>query len=107
MCEGIKQSRKNHIVAEDLSSGFGKNYSTDECGINYNTLLDFVHFRKLPDELIRIAHKHSVAVSLVHSAYTSQMCPNCGHIHKNNRKCQEKFVCEKCGYEAKADENSS
>lgn len=108
MCEAIKRTGKNHIVAEELSIiNLGKNYYIDEYRINYNSLMKFVHFITLPDELVRIAHKHGIAVSLVHAAYTSQMCPKCGHIHKNNRKTQEKFICEKCRYEAAADENSS
>lgn len=107
MCESIKKSGFNHIVAEDLSGCYGKSYATNEDGINYNELLKFIGFFSLPDELIRIAHKHGVAVSLVQSAYTSQMCPVCGHIHKNNRKTQEKLICEKCKYEAPADKNST
>ena len=107
MCECIKKSRFNHIVAEDLSGCYGKTYATNEDGINYNDLLKFVGFYSLPDELIRIAHKHGVAVSLVQSAYTSQMCPRCGHIHRNNRKTQEVFICEKCNYKAEADAKSA
>jgi len=35
--------------------------------------------------------------------FTSQTCPECGHISKNNRKNQSKFVCESCGYCENAD----
>lgn len=35
--------------------------------------------------------------------YTSQTCPCCGHIHKNNRKTRETFSCVECGYENHAD----
>lgn len=35
--------------------------------------------------------------------YTSQTCNNCGHISKENRKSQSKFVCNTCGYSENAD----
>ena len=35
--------------------------------------------------------------------FTSQTCLKCGHISKNNRKSQSKFVCESCGYTSNAD----
>ncbi|MCB1776869.1 MAG: transposase [Candidatus Competibacteraceae bacterium] len=35
--------------------------------------------------------------------YTSQTCPCCGHVSKDNRQTQAKFECVKCGYENNAD----
>ena len=35
--------------------------------------------------------------------YTSQTCPCCGHISKDNRQTQAKFMCVECGYENHAD----
>lgn len=35
--------------------------------------------------------------------FTSQTCPDCGHISKKNRLSQANFVCEKCGYSNNAD----
>jgi len=35
--------------------------------------------------------------------YSSQTCPKCGHISKENRKIQAKFKCVRCGYYANAD----
>lgn len=35
--------------------------------------------------------------------YTSQLCPCCGHTHKDNRKTQVKFECVECGYTENAD----
>ena len=35
--------------------------------------------------------------------YTSQTCPACGHVSKDNRKTQAQFACVECGYEANAD----
>jgi putative transposase len=35
--------------------------------------------------------------------YSSQTCPKCGHISKENRKTQANFKCTKCHYQANAD----
>ncbi len=39
--------------------------------------------------------------------YTSQTCNECGHISKENRKSQDKFVCTACGHCANADINAA
>ena len=35
--------------------------------------------------------------------HTSQTCPACGHVSKDNRKTQASFLCVDCGYENHAD----
>ena len=35
--------------------------------------------------------------------HTSQTCPCCGHISKDNRQTQARFACVECGYENHAD----
>jgi len=39
--------------------------------------------------------------------YTSQKCSVCGHIDKENRKTQSKFLCVKCGHQQNADYNAA
>ena len=39
--------------------------------------------------------------------FTSQTCNECGHVSKENRKSQDKFVCTACGHTANADINAS
>ena len=39
----------------------------------------------------------------VPAAYTSQTCPCCGHISRQNRQTQALFACVSCGYENNAD----
>ena len=39
--------------------------------------------------------------------YTSQACSCCGHISKENRLTQSKFVCQACGNTLNADYNAS
>ncbi len=43
----------------------------------------------------------------VPAAYTSQICPVCGHVHPDNRKSQADFVCVACGHQANADTNAA
>lgn len=47
-------------------------------------------------KLIRVNPKH-----------TSQTCNDCGHVSKENRQSQSKFVCTACGYTANADTNAA
>lgn len=39
----------------------------------------------------------------VNPKHTSQTCPDCGHVSKENRKSQSLFVCQACKYTANAD----
>ncbi|SFV55177.1 Mobile element protein [hydrothermal vent metagenome] len=43
----------------------------------------------------------------VNPKFTSQTCNKCGHISKENRQSQSKFVCTSCGHTANADINAS
>lgn len=43
------------------------------------------------------------ALELVPAHHTSQTCPECGHVSKDNRRSQAVFRCEACGHEAHAD----
>jgi putative transposase len=42
-------------------------------------------------------------VVAVPAAYTSQTCPRCGHVAKENRLTQARFACVSCAYENHAD----
>jgi len=44
---------------------------------------------------------------LIDPKHTSQRCNKCGHIDKNNRLSQSKFVCQACGHTDNADINAS
>ncbi|WUJ12270.1 transposase [Actinoplanes sp. NBC_00393] len=39
----------------------------------------------------------------VDAAHTSQTCPECGHVAKQNRRTQAEFTCQGCGYTDHAD----
>ena len=39
--------------------------------------------------------------------HSSQTCPICGYVSKDNRKTQKEFKCISCGYRANADFNAA
>ena len=43
----------------------------------------------------------------VNPAYTSQTCHKCGHVDKENRKTQARFLCVNCGFGSNADTNAA
>ncbi|HUR06774.1 MAG TPA: transposase, partial [Nonomuraea sp.] len=49
------------------------------------------------------AARAGVAFLLVDPAYTSQTCPDCGHISRANRPARGRFVCTRCGLAGPAD----
>lgn len=51
--------------------------------------------------------RHGSELVLVNPAYTSQTCSCCGHVSKQNRKTQAKFLCVECGYSDNADINAA
>ena len=107
LCKRLKKHHYHHAVFEDLDNQFGSTFAKDENNLNYNRRLKLLHLGSLKDEFEHIARKYGIAVSLVQSYYTSQTCPKCGCIDKENRKDQEHFECIECGYKANADLNAS
>ncbi len=59
-------------------------------------------FRQLQGFVEYKAKEAGIAVLYVDPAHTSQTCPRCNHISRNNRD-RVNFRCEKCGYETHAD----
>ena len=43
----------------------------------------------------------------INPAYTSQTCSECGHVNKENRKTQARFLCVSCSYASNADTNAA
>ena len=109
MCKELQRQGVNHIVMEDLDNSFGKCYvkDSDNEDINYNRKVKFLGLSSLKQEVEHIARKYDIAVSTVHSSYTSKMCPMCGCIEDENRPNQEIFECIECGYSSNADFNAA
>ena len=51
--------------------------------------------------------RHKGMLLAVDPKFTSQMCSECGHVAKENRKSQAVFTCSKCGFSANADVNAA
>ncbi len=109
MCKNLMHDGIRHIVLENLDNGFGKSYVTDETldGINFNDIVKFLGISSIKQEIEHIARNYDIAVSTVHSSYTSKMCPVCGCIDDGNRLTQEDFCCVECGHSDNADHNAS
>ncbi len=57
--------------------------------------------------LKRVAEREGVFIQEVNPSYTSQTCPRCGHVGKENWRGYSYFKCVKCGYEADRDRVAS
>ena len=107
LCKRFNSQGLDHAIFENLTGFENKCYCKDENELNYNRKIRMLKLSSLKDEFEHIARKCGIAVSLVQSYYTSQMCPVCGCIDKKNRKNQEEFECIECGYKENADFNAS
>ena len=107
VCKHLSEECYHHVVMENLNNSFGKCFVNDENDVNYNRRVKFLGLSSIKDKFEHIGRKYDIAVSLVHSAYTSKQCPICGCIDDDNRKTQEAFRCVECGHEANADFNAA
>ena len=109
MCKSLQTQGVGHIVMEDLDNSFGKCYVKDKDNenINYNRKVTFLGLSSLKQEVEHIASKYNIAVSTIHSSYTSKMCSICGYIEDGNRPTQEEFQCVECGHKDNADFNAA
>ena len=87
-CEFINME---NLTKEGFSDSILRNWS-------YYELQSMVEYK---------ADRIGIKVRYINPAYTSQTCSRCGHIDKENRQTQEKFICTKCGFELNADHNAS
>ena len=109
MCKDLQSQGVRHIVMENLDNGFGKSFVKDKSldDINFNNIVKFLGISSLKQEIEHISRKYDIAVSTVHSCYTSKMCPICGCIEDENRPNQEIFECVECHHSSNADFNAS
>jgi putative transposase len=91
-------TRKYDLIAlEDLDTAFMR---------KNRKLAKFAHdaghatFRQM---LETKAKARGVHLEFVDPKYTSQTCPECGFVHKENRKTQANFTCLECGHHENAD----
>jgi IS605 OrfB family transposase len=80
LCKKLNSKNINHAIFENLTGFEEKCFCKDENDLNYNRRIRLLKLSSLKDEFEHIARKYGIAVSLVHSCYTSQTCPKCGCI---------------------------
>ena len=95
------------VVMEDLGN-FGKSFlKDDELGIKFSRLVKLLRLSNISTWMKEQAEKHGIRIHLTSPCYSSQQCPVCGHIDKENRKTQEHFECIQCHHQNNADLNAS
>lgn len=99
---------KDHLIVEDLGL-MGKSFCRSEefDGFKYSRLVKLLNLTNLKNILTSICNKNGVQITFIQPHYTSQTCPKCGNISKNNRTTQELFECSECGHKNNADLNSA
>ena len=96
-----------NVVMEDLRSFDGTYIRDKETGVKYSRIVRLLRLSNVKNWLLTQAEKLGIRVHLTPSQYTSQQCPECGHIDRENRRTQEEFRCANCGHEANADYNAA
>ena len=103
----LEKQNVTDIVLEDLglfSATYGKNKEFD---IKYSRLIRLLRLNNIKSWFMSQAEKRGIRVHLTPAAYSSQQCPHCGHISRDNRLTQEEFKCTNCNHENNADTNSA
>lgn len=89
------------FVIEDLT---GIRHVTEKVRIKDRYVMVSWAYYDLEEKLLYKARMHHQKVIKVDPRYTSQGCPRCGHIERNNRnKKLHTFCCKNCGYRSNDD----
>jgi IS605 OrfB family transposase len=80
-------------IRKETKSKIAKEFRYEHSSWAFRQLQGFVEYK---------AKEAGIAILYVNPEYTSQTCPRCNHISRNNRSGLS-FRCEKCGYETHAD----
>lgn len=91
----IKNMVKRATPKHDGKGGYLKNSASAKTGLN-KVILDCA-WGDLFNKIAWLAAKSGKPVIAVDPKYSSQVCPECGHIDNKNRS-GEKFICTNCGY---------
>ena len=94
MSKKAKGSINNPNMRASAKSGLNRSILQQSWG-KFFELLEY-KLKRNGGQLIKIDPK-----------FTSQQCSKCGHISKENRESQSKFICKECGHSTNADYNAS
>ena len=113
------QSDVNHCISKKLVQQAAVARKAvaleDLSGIRERTTVQRAHryerhswaFFQLRQYITYKAAQAGVPVRLVDPRNTSRTCSACGHCEKANRKSQEAFLCQRCGFALNADYNAT
>ena len=92
------------FVVEDLTGVSFDEKNLSECTKQGRRKLRSWTFYQLTQDLTYKAKSVGSDVIKVRADYTSQRCPKCGRIHKENRHHDtHEYICDKCGYRSNDD----
>lgn len=92
------------FVIEDLSGISFRGGSMSSRNKKQHREISSWSFYQLEQFLMYKAKEKGSFVLKVPATYTSQRCPKCGRIHKNNRRHKtHEYVCDVCGYRSNDD----
>lgn len=125
MSKKWKRSQKEdnwiHTYYHTLTRGVIKFCIQNGCGIIQMEDLSILRSKDRENEYQRLmwmpskfyellsykASEQGIEVIKINPRNTSRRCSACGHIAKDNRSEQAKFLCKKCGFKANADYNAA
>ena len=109
----IKLEQPSTIVVENIKNityktkpkkkKIYKSKKAKEQDATWRRLLGRSGFCKIGSRIESKCKDHNIEFEEINPAYTSQLCPICGYVHRNNRKEQAYFKCGNCGYSRNAD----
>ena len=105
--DDLEKQNITDIVLEDLGLFSATYCKNKEFDIKYSRLIRLLRLNNIKSWFMSQAEKRGIRVHLTQAHYSSQQCPHCGHISKDNRPTQEEFKCTNCNHENNADANSA
>ena len=93
----VLRFRPDGLVMEDLSRMRGRTKSR-----NLSRVVSRWMRSSLKERAEFLSQAGGSRLETVNAAYTSQQCPKCGYVHKNNRQ-GDRFRCRNCHFTAHAD----
>ena len=95
-------------MIEDLTNVTFDSKNVNRSNDQNNQLRSSGVFYQLEQFLTYKARLNGSDVLKVPAQYTSQRCPKCGRIHKENRnRRKHQYVCDACGYTNNDDANAA
>jgi len=99
----LDKEKPHVVVMEDLTGLTQDTTSNKKLSKKMRRLLNNCGISKIPKRMEIKQKRLGFRLESANRAYTSQECPICHNIDKENRKDQAHFECLRCGYKRNAD----